>query len=684
MPYASRVDSLTNFQATRGDGNNLIVEDLVPDPSALDESRLERIKKIALTEPLLRDFVVHASGEATVVNVVVQIPGNIPNIASAIKAETRLLRETLLQEHPDLEIHISGVAALSAAFEEAGLRDSITLLPAVYAFILAITYMVFRSAYAVAVTLGLILLSTLVGMGAGGWTGVQLTPISISAPIIILTVGVADAIHVLSALRSRLRLGDAPHDAIVYAMRSNFAAIALTSVTTVIGFLTLNFSDSPPFHHLGNMTAAGVAAAFVLSVTFLPAALAFSGWRFGGKGNRESRAAKFSMEAWMPRLSQMVCRYPRRTLAVTAVTSAILIAFIPTLTTNDQWSQYFDERLEFRQAIDTTNRYFGTDSVEFVFDSGAPGGVTRPEFLRTVEGFTEWLRQQDSTVAHAYAFSDVMKRVNFNMNGDDPAFSVIPDNAELASQYLLVYELSLPQGLDLTDRVDIDKRLTRVTASMVDLSTNETREFLAQAQAWLATNASGFRVDVTGSKVLFSHVADRNIDSMYQGGIYLLTAIFVVLATAFRSLRLGLLSLLSNALPILATFGAWSILVGVVGFSVAAVGAVAMGLVVDYAVHFISKYQTARSQTGLGVAQSIEHAYGTAGVAIASTTLILAAGFAVLATSSFKLNADLGLMTALAIVFAMAINFLLIPAVLRLWDKDGQQQAALHPTAITS
>lgn len=159
---------------TRGDGQNLIVEDLVLDPSALKDADLTRIERIALSEPLLRDFVVDEGGKATVVNVVVQIPSDVPNIASAVKAETRLLREALIQDHPDLEIHIAGVAALSAAFEEAGLRDSSTLLPAVYAFILAVTYLVFRSVYAVAVTLGLILLSTLVGMGAGGWAGVQL------------------------------------------------------------------------------------------------------------------------------------------------------------------------------------------------------------------------------------------------------------------------------------------------------------------------------------------------------------------------------------------------------------------------------------------------------------------------------------------------------------------------------
>lgn len=667
LPYASRVDSLTNFQATRGDGENLIVEDLVLDPSALDAAALDGVRRIALSEPLLKDFIADQQGRATIVNVVVQLPSDVPNIASTVKNEARALRDELQAAHPNLEIHIAGVAALSAAFEEAGLRDSSTLLPAVYLFILVVMYVVFRSAYAVLVTFGVILLSTVIGMGAGGWAGVELTPISISAPIIILTVGVADAIHVLSAVRARMRFGAAREEAIVYAVRNNFGAIILTSVTTVIGFLTLNFSDSPPFHHLGNMTAAGVTAALILSLTFLPAALSFSWLRFPAQKAESSRSLTGAISA----VAGFVIRSPRKALVGTGAACLALIAFIPTMETNDQWSQYFDESLEFRQAIDRANPFFGTDAVEFVFDSGAQGGVTDPEFLETVDAFTGWLRTNDATVAHAYSFSDVMKRVNFNMNGDDSAFATVPDDAALAAQYLLVYELSLPQGLDLTDRVDIDKRLTRVTATMRDLSTKDTKAFLESARQWLAENGNRYAVDTTGSKVLFSYVADRNITSMYQGSAYLALAIFLVLAIAFRSLSIGFFSLAANALPILATFGAWALLVGIVGFSVAAVGAVAIGLVVDYAVHFISKYQTARTALRLDVALSIQHAFNTAGVAIAATTVILAAGFAVLATSSFKLNADLGLMTAIAIVFAMAVNFLMLPAAFRLLDRDA-------------
>ncbi|MEO1642843.1 MAG: MMPL family transporter, partial [Pseudomonadota bacterium] len=160
---------------------------------------------------------------------------------------------------------------------------------------------------------------------------------------------------------------------------------------------------------------------------------------------------------------------------------------------------------------------------------------------------------------------------------------------------------------------------------------------------------------------------------MFEGAAYLIIAIFIILAISFRSLSVGAISILPNALPILTTFGVWALLVGTVGFSVAAVGAVAVGLVVDFTVHFLSKYLRARREDEETIADSIRYAFRTAGSAIFVTTVILAAGFAVLVTSSFKLNADLGLLTALAVIFAMLINFLLLPS---LFLTFGNQDAA--------
>ena len=241
---------------------------------------------------------------------------------------------------------------------------------------------------------------------------------------------------------------------------------------------------------------------------------------------------------------------------------------------------------------------------------------------------------------------------------------------------MLLFELSLPYGLDLNNRVDIDRQSTRVTATMKDISTTDTKAFIADARAWFAENGNGYQLDITGSKVLFAFVAQRNIEAVFEGALYLVAAIFVILAVTFGSIRVGLVSLVPNALPILTAFGVWALLVGVVGFSVAAVGAVAVGLIVDYTVHFLSKYYRARRTDGKSVEDAVRYAFDTAGVAIFLTTVILVAGFSILVTSAFKLNADLGLLTAIAIVLAMIINFTLLPAMFLLADRRGTAKRA--------
>ncbi|MEM9762330.1 MAG: efflux RND transporter permease subunit [Pseudomonadota bacterium] len=673
LPYVSRVDSLTNFQNTQGDGDDLIVEDLVFDPTALDAAAIEEVRETAMAEPLLNGFVVSRGGDATLISATVQLPGDIPNIASEVKRIARDIRDQIEADFPGHSIHISGVASLSAAFEEAGLRDSATLIPAVYGLILLVMLIALRSLSGVVASLLLILLSTMVGMGVGGLTGVLLTPISLSAPIIILTIAVADAIHVIAGVRGKMRQGAEKREAIVHAMGINFLPIAITSITTVIGFLTLNFSDSPPFHHLGNMTAAGIAAAWLLSITFLPAMLAILPLRYNPRAAGDARRGLFE------RFGEGIIRAPRMALAAAVVAGGAAVAAIPTIEINDQWSQYFDDSLEFRQAIDASDPFFGSDTIEFVVDPGAPGEVVDPDFLRVLEDFTDWLRVQDGQAAHVFSLSDIMKRLNRNLNGDDPAFYRLPEDQALASQYLLVYELSLPYGLNLNNRVDIDRQSTRVTATMKDISTNETRAFIADAEAWFVENGSGYDLDVTGSKKLFAFVAQRNIEAVFEGAIYLIVAILVILTLAFRSITVGALSLLANALPILAAFGAWALFVGTVGFSIAAVGAVAVGLVIDFTVHFLSKYYQARSGQDASVGGAIRYAFDTAGQAIFLTTVILAAGFAVLATSTFKLNADLGLLTAISIVLAMVVNFVLVPAILVLISDRNRAPARGEP-----
>ncbi len=669
LPFVSRVDSLTNFQYTFAKGDDLIVEDLIFDKEEIElPNQMLRLKRVAENEPLLHKFITAPDGGATIVNSILQVDRSIAEDVLGTAEMAREIRDKIKEKYPNIEVKLTGASMLSSAFSEVGMKDSETLIPFMYLIIIIVMLIMMRSILAMVSGLFIIILSTIFGMGLGGWTGVELTPLSISAPTIILTIAIADAVHILSAFRQYMCSGIKKQEAIVKAVATNIFPVTLTSITTAIGFLSLNFSDSPPFHHLGNMTAAGIFMAWVLSLTLLPAIINLLPLKYEAFNSESSKSSIILS------IGKIIYKYRNKAFFGTVFFCIASIALIPRLELNDVWSKYFSPGIDIRDSIDATRPFFGTDNIEFIINSGKPQGVLEPEFLDDINRFTIWLKAQPE-VAHVYAISDVMKRLNKNLNADDEKFYRIPDNRKLASQYLLVYELSLPYGLDLNDRININRQSTRVTTTIKDVSTVEARTLNEKAVKWMEKNNSSGAVTIaTGNVSLFNYIADRNIQSMIKGSLFLIAAIFLIMAVSFKSFGVGFLSVVLNTVPILATFGLWAIISGTVGFSIAIVGAVAIGLVIDDTVHLISKFMQAYRHKSKSFRDSILYAFEVSGTAIFATTIILSAGFALLATSSFKPNTDMGLVTGIAILLAMFINFLVLPTLLSfLMNKDKGQ-----------
>ncbi len=670
IPYAIRVDSVSNFQHTYATEDDLIVEDLVSNAAAQDTDYLADRRDVALAEPLLRDQIVTADAGVTAVNVVLQYPEKgLMEVPEAV-GFARDLKTQIETDYPGVQIHLTGVSMLNNAFAETGMTDAGTLMPLMFVVIFALTWLIIRSFTATVSTLVVIVLSTMVGMGAAGFAGVKLTPIAMSAPIVILTLAVADSIHILLSLRGLMREGLDKTAALVEAVRINFLPVSITSLTTIVGFLSLNFSDSPPYWHLGNITAVGIAAAWLYSLTLLPALISVLPYRA-----KRSSGDEWSQRA-MERLANVVIGNYRRFFVGVGLVTLALIAFIPTIDFNDQWVEYFDERIEFRTDSDEAQEFFGLYPIEYSVPAAGPGGVSEPEYLANLERFAEFLRAQPQ-VTHVYSLSDIMKRLNRNMHGDDDAYYRIPGDRELSAQYLLLYELSLPYGLDLNDRINVDKSATRVTATVSRATTTETKHFFADVDQWMNDNWPAYmRTEPTSAAVMFTYISERNMQNMIAGTILAIAAIAVIMMFALRSVRLGALSLVPNGLPILTTFGAWALLVGEVGFSVATVASISLGIIVDDTVHLLSKYVRARDERGLTVEDSIRYAFRNVGTAIVVNTVILTAGFLVMTTSAFKMNVDLGLMTVLAIVFALILDFLFLPALLLLGKRDREPRVA--------
>ena len=656
IPYSIRVDSVSNFQYTYAEDDDLIVEDLITDADTLSEIELERAKQVALSEPQLLHKLISPTAHVTAVNITVQLPGlhpeaEVPEIAVFVREMAEKMREL----HPDITVHLTGMVMMNNTFPEAALSDMTQLVPLMYLVILVMLWLLLRGFSCTFATFLVISFSIITGMGLAGLFGIALTGPSSSAPTMILTLAVADSIHFLVTFLHEMRVnGREKYDAIVESLRLNVQPIFLTSLTTAIGFLSMNFGDVPPFHDLGNIVAMGVTVAFILSVTFLPAIMAIA------PVHVKPQTAK-TLHA-MDHLGNFVVAKRNILMWVMGGIILVLIAFVPRNELNDVFVNYFDDTFEFRRATDfVTANLTGMYDIHYSLNSGEAEGINDPYFLRKVDEFAKWYRQQPE-VMHVNTITDTFKRLNKNMHGDNPVFYRLPAQRDLAAQYLLLYEMSLPYGLDLNNQVNVDKSATRFAVTLKTISTNQILALEARAQEWLEKN--DLAVPGASTAIMFANIGSRNIKSMLLGAAIALILISFVLILALRSVKFGLISLIPNLAPTLMAFGLWGLLVGQVGMGLSVVAGLTIGIVVDDTIHYLSKYLRARREKGLSPEEAVRYAFRSVGLALWITTIVLVAGFLILSQSHFALNSNMGIMTAVTIVFALLADFLFLPPLL--------------------
>lgn len=667
-PFSTRVDSITNYQHTTAIEDDLEVANLVDDPN-LNTTELQAVKEIATSEPLLVKRLINQAATVTAVNITVQLPGVSLDEAPIVANFVRDLAQQLEQRDSNLEVRLTGIVMMNNAFGEASLTDAATLIPGMFLVVALVLGLLLRSITLTLATIVVFALTTATAMGIAGWNQIKLDPMTMSAPTIILTMAVADAVHLLTSYISLMRLGETKFNAMREALRINLSPIFITSATTALGFLSMNFSEVPPLNNLGNIVATGVMAAFVLSVTFLPALVLVL--PFGKIKPVEDKPT------WFLHFSQWIIAKRRSLLIGTLAFSAVIIAFVPQNEINDEFVKYFDESVKFREDTEyAAKNLISTYSVEFSFASGEEGGIASPEYLQKLEQFVEHLYTYPET-AHVYSLTDTMKRLNKNMHGDDQNWYTIPDDRELSAQYLLLYEMSLPYGLDLNNQIDVGKTATRITLTTKIVSSQKVLEMEESIASWLATNMPDIKVDASSPTLMFAHIGVRNAKSLVLGALIALFLISLIMIAALRSVKIGLISLLPNLIPAGLAFGIWGILDGQVGMSVSIVLGMTLGIVVDDSVHFLSKYLRARKEKGLGSEQAIQYAFTHVGKALVVTTVVLVIGFLVLTFSTFKMNSDMGLVTAITLASALFIDFLLLPPLLMLLDKKQYK----HPEA---
>ncbi len=666
-PFVTRVDSITNYSHSEGFEDELVVEPLVADAGSLGEDDLERIERIALgTREVAGRFV---SRDGRVAGLVVSV--TLPEDRERGKEEvTDFLAATIAssrEENPAFGYHVTGELALNRAMRDAINEETAILGPIAFGTMLLVALLLLRSIWgtiAIALMLIAVMLSAL---GFTGWTGMKLFGESGAALFVLMAVTVAHSVHVIEGMAAGLRQGMDRKQAAIHSTQVNAWPVFLTSLTTAIGFLSLNFAEMPPFKVMGNIVAFGVLCAFVYAVTLLPAILSIMPMR--------ARPVRDGKLDFFERIGRFVVSYRTTLLWSFGILIIVLVAGISRIELKENWLELLDESYEFRRSTDFISENFsGVETYEYSLSSGREDGITDVEYLGQVDAFAEWYRAQPE-VAHVFAISDVMKRLNMNLHGDDPDFYILPDDPDLAAQYLLLYEFSLPVGRDLNNLIDVERSSTRVTVVLKSLSTREKIDLDDRAQAWFRENAPGLESRATGVAVVGANSIQRNIQGMLVGTFVAMAIVSLLLLLIFRSVRLGLISLVPNFVPAAMAMGLWGYAVGEVGVAASVVTAIAFGIIVDDTIHFMTKYVNSR-KNGLLPSESVQSAFRTVGKALFATTIVFALGFMVFGASGMATNQALGLLVGITVVVALVADFLFLPPLLMALDgtKETNEQ----------
>ncbi len=665
IPHSQRVDSLQNFQRTQVNGDDLSVANTYDNAKSLSDESIENLRQYASHNDVLRDLLVARDGSIAAVVITLNISDGegAPEKRQEVMDYIDKMIADMKAEHPNVTFYKTGGVYVNKAFSQAMLKDALALLPLMIGLMIIFMIVFLRSVAGMLATMFVVIFSVIIAVGGTVALGITMTNVTAMAPIVILTVGVADSIHIIMSMFHMMGHGKTKDEAILETLRINHSPVFLTSFTTFIGFLSLNFNESPPFRDMGNEVSIGVVAAYFLSILFLPAFLSLMPMK-----------ARKMLDDETPAMERFGAYVTKNYKAVFGVTLAFIIALssqIPRIEFNDMFLEYFDKTIEFRRTNDfLMENMVGLFAFDYDIGSGEEGGINNPAYLRDLAKFRQWLLTQPK-VQYVGSYDSIIFELNKTMHNDDDAFYRAPESRKLASQYLLMYEMSLPMGREISNSINNDRSNSRLSIFLENTKTGEIIELTERAEKWAKENTPNIHVSpAIGEAVMFAYIAKRNIISTINGSFLALFLISISLLITLRSIKLGLLSLIPNVLPTMMAFGAWAILVGDLGMSGGAVLVIALGIIVDNTIHFLSKYLRAKRELHMNTREAIHYSFRTVGLALLVTSVILVLGFSMLYGSAFKPTKDMGLLISLTVAFALTATYFIIPPLLLIFDAD--------------
>jgi len=574
-------------------------------------------------------------------------------------------------DYAGLRFYHSGDVPLNTAYNRIIEHESDLLQMISSAVIAVVLALFFRSVVGVLgplVVVQIAVIATVAFVAIVGW---KLDMMFGQVPNILVTVGVAEAVHILVEFRVLFRrLGDR-REALVQTLYLVGAPCLLTSLTTAVGFLALQVSPIVAISHMAVYSAVGVVLAFALTLTLLPALLSF--------GPRSPRPAPTGSDRGEPRLFRALVavagwnvRNRRAVMFVFAAISVISAIGVARLRVDSNWLDDFSERVPLKGATTRIDEVMGgMSNLVYVFDTGVEDGIRDPEVLRAIERVQREAERHDFLVKKAYSIADIVKDLNQSFHDGDPAYFAIPDDRALISQLLLLYETSGGDEVQEWATTDFSRANLELRLRIAPIS--HTATLVEDLDRYLAEHPTpGVAVDLTGIGALWLELLDYIVSSQIESFLYAFALIGAMMCFIFRSLRTGLLSMVPNLWPILLTLGAMGWLGIPLDYNKIMIATVAMGIAVDDTIHFISRYHHEFTERG-SYSEALAAAMTDVGHAVSVTSLVLVLGFLVNVFSVLDASAQSGVLLATTIATALVADLLLTPALVLTLEPFGPE-----------
>ena len=564
-------------------------------------------------------------------------------------------------------IHLGGGPWIVYTTTETIVRqESKIVLPCFLGIIFFYLFFLFRSPVASTLPVLLTVMTTSMTLGLACYFGVKFYSIFELLPGVMITLSVADSVHFFMYYYQFRGMGKGNSDALKASLQKNFLPSFLTTVSTMIGFLSLTLSDVVPIRLFGLLGSLGCFIAWVLTISVIGPILFWINPKVPKHFIKNYNNEESSVSGW----AEKSCAWIERNRLKIVLFSLVAIGFLTfsTLKNEINANPYLDfkKHIPVRVTQEFLLKRFGNTGPEIVINSGKKDGIKEPDFLLKVEKFKNWLEQQayiDKTVDVV----NIVKDMNYNFHGGKEEFYKIPSNKKTIAELLFLYTMSLPMGADINNRMSTNYESIRMS---IFWKFEKSKDWIHHTDVVLQkANELGLNVFITGQIDLAHRLAGYFVSAFVNSIVLIPIFVTILLLLVFRSIKMGVLSVFANVFPLVVGGGLMYMADMALSAGTVLVAAVCLGVTVDDTIHFILGYYRAKYQEGKDIREAIQKTFKYTTSSLFTTTFILVAGFSLYIPSDLLIISKFGILCCVILTAALLGDTILLPALLFISER---------------